>query len=73
MSLEILLSYLDYGIVAVCFIFMLWKQSKIIDRQQEKLDKLAETLERASSTLAHIEVKMDKMEGDIKQLKGGGH
>ena len=50
---------LDYGVVAGAFIFMLWKQSTIIDRFSLTLNELSETL---------IELKNDlrEMKDELK-------
>ena len=60
-------------------IFLLRQNGEMRKEQSISLKEMAEAnkeqviiMERISSTLTHLENRIDKMEGDIKQLKRKG-
>jgi len=54
----------DNGVVAGAFIFMLWQQSRVIDRQ-------CKTLEQIGLTLVEIQKDYQQLKDDVCEIKAG--
>ena len=76
---DLIIKLVELGGMTAGFFLLLRQTSEMYDRQSETLERQADTLNeqaitmgRISSTLTHLETRIDKMEGDIMQLKDKG-